>query len=177
MSSLSQPSAIDAQPCQDWNLVVAIARNGVIGRGSELPWRQSSDLKRFKTLTMGQCLLMGRKTFDSIGKPLPGRQTIVLTRHPIDYPWPEVLACHSLAAVPEIVEAGRQVMVVGGAEVYRQTIERCQRMWITRVLADVEGDVFFPAIDWSCWRRVSMEPIPAGERDQWPTEFEQWQRR
>ena len=159
-----------------WTLVVAVANNGVIGRGDELPWRLSSDLARFKRMTMGHCLVMGRRTYQSIGRPLPGRQTIVLTRAPAEFTLPNVTVVDSIDRIAESVEPGRRVMIVGGAQIYRATLDRCGEMWITRVLADVQGDVTLPPIDWSAWRLESSEPVGSGPRDQWPTEFQVWTR-
>ncbi|MEZ6137391.1 MAG: dihydrofolate reductase [Pirellulaceae bacterium] len=172
-----------------WTLVVAAANNGVIGRGDALPWRLSSDLRRFKAMTMGHCLLMGRKTYESIGKPLPGRQTIVLSRlrsrcdgiaptsHTAKCTWPaEVTLVDNLAHVNAHVEAGRQVMVVGGAQIYSIALPYCDTIWLTRVCAEVDGDVFLPSIDWTQWRLQSHEAVPAGPRDEWPTEFQVWRR-
>ncbi|GIX01028.1 MAG: dihydrofolate reductase [Pirellulaceae bacterium] len=159
-----------------WILVAAVAQNGVIGRNNELPWRLSSDLRRFKRMTMGHCLLMGRRTFESIGKPLPGRQTVVLTHHPPPGHWPEEIdVVHDLRQVEQVVEDGRDIMVVGGARLYDQVWRRCDEFWITRVLADVEGDVHFPDVNWADWRLVHRETTDAGPQDQWPTEFQIWQ--
>jgi dihydrofolate reductase len=161
---------------RNWVAVVAIARNGVIGSQGTLPWRLSSDLKRFKKLTTGHCLLMGRKTYESIGRPLPGRQTIVLSRSgQIDDP--RVVCAANLSDVPALVEAGRRVMVVGGAEIYQTVMPHCSELWLTRVLADVNGDVCFPKIDWTQWEQTSIEALPSSEVDQWPTEFQIWRRR
>ncbi len=164
----------------DWTLVVAVSRNGIIGRGAALPWKLRSDLQRFKRMTMGHCLLMGRKTFDSIGRPLPGRQTIVLSRtretlHDRGYQ-----VAQDLTQVPALVEPGRQVMVVGGAEIYRQAIEYCSTVWLTRVLADIAGDTHFPEVDWNAWRLQSSELCDAvgaeARGDDWPSEFQIWKR-
>lgn len=161
---------------KNWTLVVAVARNGVIGRGDTLPWKLRSDLKRFKQMTLGNCLLMGRKTYESIGRPLPGRQTIVLSRQDREKR-PAPFYVGELADVPQCVEQGRKVMVVGGAEVYRAAIDFCSTIWLTRVLADVEGDTFFPELDWSQWKLLSNTAFAAGPHDQWPTEFQIWTRR
>ena len=162
-------------------MVVAISRNGVIGRGDTLPWKLRSDLQRFKKLTMGHCLLMGRKTYESIGRPLPGRQTIVLSRT-LDVPSTAgYQVASSLSQVSELVEAERRVMVVGGSEIYRQVLEehpsRCATILLTRVQADVEGDTYFPALDWQQWSLDASESVPAGPHDEWPTEFQVWTRR
>ncbi len=178
LSSLNDPSKrSEIEPRSNWILVVAVARNGVIGNGDALPWRLSSDLKRFKSLTMGHYLVMGRKTFQSIGRPLPGRQTIVLSRSSFHCEFPEVQVVSDLRAVDSLIEQNRQVMIVGGAQIYHAAIDYCSQIWITRVLADVPGDTYFPIIDWSQWQRESFESIAAGERDQWPSEFEKWQRK
>ncbi len=167
----------------DWTLVVAVARNGVIGRADALPWKLRSDLQRFKRMTMGHCLLMGRKTYDSIGRPLPGRQTIVLSRNAVQSSQSspskisDPIYVRELSDVAHCVEPGRRVMVVGGAEVYRATLGYCSTIWLTRVLADVEGDTFFPELDWEQWQLDSSEFMEAGEHDQWPTEFQVWHRK
>jgi dihydrofolate reductase len=133
-------SSTEFSPARNWIAVVAIARNGVIGNQGGLPWRLSSDLKRFKQLTMGHCLLMGRKTYESIGRPLPGRQTIVLSRSGFRAPVPNVACVASAEDVSALVEPGRKVMVVGGAQIYQATLPFCSEIWLTRVLADVAGD-------------------------------------
>lgn len=159
-----------------WTAVVAMSRNGVIGRDGELPWHIRSDLKRFKKMTMGQCLLMGRKTFQSIGRALPGRQTIVLSRrNDLELP-AGVSHASELSRVPQLVEGERDVMVVGGAEIYAATLSLCNRLWLTRVLADIEGDTFFPEVDWEDWRLVESTKHAAEENDQWETEFQLWTR-
>jgi dihydrofolate reductase len=160
----------------NWTLIVAMSRSGTIGKANSLPWHQRTDLQRFKRLTMGQCLLMGRKTYESIGRPLPGRQTIVLSHSGFAAHADGVRVVRSLEEVDVAVEAGRQVMVVGGAQLYAATIVRCSTMLITRVLADVEGDTFFPDTDWSCWQLESSQYFDAGPGDDWPTEFETWKR-
>ena len=165
------------QDAGEWTLVVAMSTQGVIGRGGELPWRLRSDLKRFKQRTMGQCLLMGRRTFESIGRALPGRQTIVLTRSPDFQAVEGVDIARDIGSIEGLVEPGRQVMVVGGAQIYEQSIDRCGVMWITRVDCEVRGDVCFPAIDWGQWRLESSQAIQAGPNDEWPTEFQVWKRK
>ncbi len=161
----------------DWTLVVAISANGVIGDGNDLPWRLSSDLKRFKKMTMGHCLLMGRKTYESIGRPLPGRQTIVLSRNPTWSPGHDaVQVVAGLDQVADRVEPGRKVMVVGGAQVYQSAIALCQTMWVTRVLTEVRGDTSL-AIEWDDWRLDSSEHYAAGDKDDYATEFQVWSRR
>ncbi len=161
---------------KDCTLVVAVAANGVIGRGNALPWKLSTDLRRFKQLTMGQCLLMGRKTFESIGRSLPGRQTIVLSRTGFDCLDPSVIVVPSIEQVAASIDPGKRLMVVGGSDVFRQSLPLCQHIWMTRVLADVAGDTYFPEVDWTQWRIVSQEEIPASDKDDYATRLERWER-
>jgi len=142
------------------SLIVAMAENRTIGRNNELPWRLSEDLKYFKSVTMGKPIVMGRKTFDSIGKPLPGRLNIVITRN-TDWQHPGVKAASSLQqAVAIAVEENpqdREVMVIGGEEIYRTALGQADRLYITRVQAKVEGDAFFPEYNESEWQEVSRQ--------------------
>ena len=155
-------------------LVVAVARNGVIGRDNGLAWHLSSDLKRFKALTMGKPMLMGRRTWASIGRPLPGRRTLVLTRDPgfraegaeIVHDWDAAVAA---AAAPEL-------MVVGGAEIYALALPHADRLHLTEVEAEPEGDVRFPAFDRAAFREAFREAHPAGPRDEHAFAFVDWAR-
>lgn len=164
-----------------WKMVVAASENDVIGRGEQLPWHLRSDLQRFKRMTMGHCLLMGRKTYQSIGRPLPGRQTIVLSRNGLQASDNSGIAALTvvgdISQVTPAVEPGRKVMVVGGAEVYRVALPYCDTLWLTRVLTVVEGDTYLPAIDWAEWYCESRAPCSAGKHDQWATEFQVWKRK
>jgi dihydrofolate reductase len=136
------------------NLIAAVAENGVIGVGNQLPWHLSADLKRFKALTMGHTLVMGRKTFESIGKALPGRTTIVITR---DSDWNQtgVSVAHSVDEA--LACASGEVFVAGGGEIYQQTIGRADRLFITHVKARFGGDTYFPTIDPTRFRVVERE--------------------
>lgn len=144
-------------------LIVAVAENGVIGRANGLPWHLSSDLKRFRALTIGKPVLMGRKTFASIGRVLPGRETIVVSRDPGFVPPQGVFAASSidaaLALAAERAEAlgADEIMLAGGADLFAALIDRVDRIYATFVAASPEGDVYFPAIDWSQWRAVKRE--------------------
>ncbi|QDU87177.1 Dihydrofolate reductase type 3 [Pirellulimonas nuda] len=152
------------------SLIAAVAENGVIGRGGELPWRLSSDLRRFKRLTMGRCLIMGRKTYDSIGRPLPGRVSLVLTRSPGASEVEGLSYVDSLdAALARLPQTGMktdEAFVIGGAEVYRLALPRADRIYLTRVHAEVEGDALFPEVDWDAWELVESEPQDAGPKDE-----------
>jgi dihydrofolate reductase len=151
-------------------LVAAVARNGIIGANGGLPWRLSSDLKRFKALTWGKPLVMGRKTFESIGRALPGRETIVVTRDPAFSP-PGVLGAHDLEAGLSLAadrarEMGAdEIIIGGGGEIYAQTIGRASRLFITEVALDAKGEARFPPIDRREWREISRETGERGPRD------------
>jgi dihydrofolate reductase len=151
------------------SIIAAVSRNGVIGRDGDLPWRLSSDLRRFKRLTMGGCLIMGRRTFESIGRVLPGRTSIVLSRREL----PEMegrIVVHSLdEALARCT--GEEAFVIGGGDVYRQALPRADRLYLTAVHADIEGDVRFPQVDESQWNVVEEAFHPAGENDQYASTF------
>lgn len=137
-------------------IVAAVARNRVIGRDNDLPWRIPEDLRRFKELTMGGVLVMGRKTYESIGRPLPGRRTVVVSRNP-DLEIEGVEMAPSLEMALEIA-GGDDVFVVGGGEIYRQAMGVADVLEITEVDAEPEGDTFFPEIDPNVWREVARTP-------------------
>lgn len=135
-----------------------MARNRVIGRGNALPWHLPEDLKRFKQLTLGNAIVMGRKTYDSIGRPLPGRDNIVITRDP-DRVIPGVRTVPSVQAALETA-AGRPVFVIGGGEIYGLALPLATRLYLTEVDADVEGDAWFPEFDRKEWHETAREPGP-----------------
>lgn len=135
-------------PKKEIYLVVAMSRNRVIGKDNKLPWHFPADLKSFKELTMGHTLLMGRKTFDSIGRPLPGRQSIVLTRSGKTKGSPEepVWFCATVQEALEEAPHDKKVFIIGGAEIFRQTLDIADGLYLTHIGADYEGDVFFPEL-------------------------------
>jgi dihydrofolate reductase len=137
-------------------LIAAVGSNGVIGRDNDLPWRIREDLRHFKELTLGQTLVMGRKTYDSIGRPLPGRRTVVVTRQP-DWAVDGVEVAHSLQAALEPAD-GKDVYVAGGGEIYRQALPHADRLELTEVDQSPAGDVTFPTFDRSAWRRAAATP-------------------
>jgi dihydrofolate reductase len=151
-------------------IIAALAENGVIGRAGGLPWHLPDDLKRFKTLTMGRPLLMGRKTFESIGRPLPGRRNLVLTRGTKELP-AGVEGVATLALAMEKCAADSELCVIGGAEVYRQTLPLAERLELTLVRATIDGDVMYPDIDMKNWRELSRTEHPADERHAWAMTF------
>ncbi len=156
--------------------VVAVSQNGVIGRNNTLPWRLRSDLQRFKRLTMGHALIMGRKTFESIGKPLPGRQTIVLSRQK-NWGFPGVCIVDSIKeALANIIE-GKIGFVVGGAEIYRLTMPSIKNLYVTTVLADIPGDAILEPWNEVAFRCIERTYLPADEFNEWPSEFMHLERR
>ncbi len=153
------------------SIIVAIARNGVIGRGNALPWHLPADLKHFKAVTMGRPVIMGRKTWESIGCPLPGRRNIVVTRNP-DFRAEGCETAATLDAALGKCADAEEIFVIGGAQLYAAALPRADRLYITRVGADVDGDAFFPPFDPAAWRLVSSEPHLADERNPLPFRFE-----
>jgi dihydrofolate reductase len=154
------------------SIIVAIADNGVIGRDNELPWRLSADLERFKKLTMGHHLLLGRKTFESIGRPLPGREMIVVSHGTPDLP----NGVHLASSVDGGIEQARahgekELFIAGGASIYSVTLTSCNRIYLTQVHTDVGGNVLFPKMDWFDWNEVSREEILADGRNEHPSTF------
>nr|WP_315852932.1 dihydrofolate reductase [Novipirellula galeiformis] len=166
--------------------MVAMTPTGVIGKDGDMPWRLRSDLQRFKSLTMGGTLIMGRRTYDSIGRPLPGRRTIVITRNP-DWHSAGVLRAENPAeslklaeqsataltetsATPNGALVNRDVFVVGGAEVYHQLIPECDEVWLTRVWSTVSGDTILQ-IDLSNFLQIEQTRLPASAKNSVPTEF------
>ena len=138
-------------------LIAAVGRNGVIGADNDMPWHLPEDFAYFKRTTMGHPMVMGRKTFDSIGRVLPGRRTIVVTRQP-DWSHPGVETAHSLADALALAGPADEVFVCGGGQVYAEAMPFAQRLLITEVDQSPEGDVTFPEIDISQWREVGREP-------------------
>ncbi len=154
------------------SMIVAMATNRVIGRDNALPWRLPADLKRFKRLTMGHHLLMGRKTYESIGRPLPGRTTVVITRQDnleID----GVTIAGSIDDAVEIAaRAGDdEAFIAGGAEIFVQTLDRVDRLYLTLIHAAIDGDALFPEIDRTRWREVAREDHDPNERNHYAFSF------
>jgi len=157
-------------------LIVAVADSGVIGRDNTLPWHLPEDLKRFKRLTLGKPVVMGRKTFESIGKPLPGRRNIVVTRD-TNYHRDGIDVVHGVDAALRAAGDAPEVMVIGGAELFRVLLPRAERLHLTRVHGDVAGDVVWPALDEREWRVMEREEYAADERHAYAMTFEVWEKR
>lgn len=158
------------------SLIVAVAENGVIGRDGSLPWHLPADLQRFKRLTMGHHLIMGRKTFASLPRVLPGRISIVLSRQAMNLPEGVQQAADWESALRQAAPAA-EIFVIGGAQVYAAALPHADRVYLTQVQATVPGDVYFPALDPDQWRLVEEESHPADERHAFPYTFTCWERR
>jgi dihydrofolate reductase len=137
-------------------LIVALAANGVIGRNNALPWHLPADLKRFKALTMGHPVVMGRKTHESIGRPLPGRRNLVITRNR-DYSAPGCEIVHSLDEAVAACRGAQEIFIIGGAELYRESLPRAHCLEFTEIRAEFEGDATFPEISLAQWRETGRE--------------------
>ncbi|MEJ5081963.1 MULTISPECIES: dihydrofolate reductase [unclassified Ochrobactrum] len=163
------------------SIVVAASENNVIGRDNDMPWKLSTDLKRFKAITLGKPVIMGRKTWESIGRPLPGRPNLIVTRD-VAFKADGATIVSSLDAA---IELGRElaaelgvdeVCIIGGGKIYAQALPFADRVHLTRVLATIDGDTFFPEIDSEIWQEVSSEEVPAGEKDSHPTRYIRYDR-
>jgi dihydrofolate reductase len=162
------------------SLIAAVAENGIIGRQGHLPWRLSDDLRRFKQLTMGHTIIMGRRTWESIGRSLPGRRTVAVSRKPdfrtnVD----GVQTATGLDEALALAEAAGddEAFIIGGAELYRDSLNRADRLYLTRICAAVEGDTSFPNIEWSNWQLIESEDHDANEKNEYPYRFETYDRR
>ena len=155
------------------SFLVAVATNGVIGRDGKLPWHLSGDLKRLKALSMGHHIVMGRKTFDEIGrKPLPGRTNVIISRSPIAAQENVVPVATIDEAFGVIPPAEDEVFILGGAAIFRQTIHRATRMYVTQVHAEVRGDTYFPEFDdVNEWRLTDREDFEADAKNDYPYSF------
>jgi dihydrofolate reductase len=145
-------------------LVVAMAENGVIGTANRLPWHLPADLKHFKALTLGKPVLMGRKTFQAIGAALPGRRNLVLTRA-ADFSAPDVEVVSTLDGAIAASADAAELMIIGGAQVYRLCLPRAARIYLTRVHTVVAGDTRFPNCDWNEWRQAERSEHPADDKN------------
>lgn len=156
------------------SLLVAMARNRVIGKNNTLPWHLPADLKHFKALTMGHPIIMGRKTYESIGRVLPGRTNVIVTRQKA-YQVLGAITVNSiddaLKVCQEGVEGNDEVFLIGGAELYRQTLGRCNRIYATEIQRDFDGDAFFPRIDMEEWQEISREKHFSEEADAFDYHF------
>ncbi|EJF88297.1 hypothetical protein ME1_00755 [Bartonella vinsonii subsp. arupensis OK-94-513] len=163
-------------------LIAAVAENGVIGREGAMPWHLSTDLQRFKALTLGKPVIMGRKTWDSLGKPLPGRVNIVITRNDA-FTAEGAIVAHSLSQACSVAkrEASQNgadaIFIIGGGEIFQQGFSIADKIFLTEVLASIKGDSFFPVFDKEKWTIVQTQYIPRGDKDSHPTRFVVYERK
>ena len=155
--------------------IVAVSENNVIGRDGHLPWHLSLDLKRFKSITTGHSIVLGRKNYDDIGRPLPNRVNYVLSRN-VNFDAPGCIVVRSLeSAIEGAKSAGEtECFIIGGAAVYREAMPLVDKVYLTRVLSNVEGDVFFPEMEG--FRMLSEERFESDEKNDYPTSFQVWVR-
>lgn len=153
-------------------IIVAVSNNGVIGKDNKLLWRQSEDLKRFKSLTLNQKVVMGRKTFESIGKPLPNRENFILTRQKI-----EVAGCEILHTIEEVLEIDGDVIIIGGGEIYQEFINISDEIYLTKIDCEIEGDTYFPNINEEFWKLDSEDFYKKDDKNQFNWSYQKWVRR
>jgi len=151
-------------------LVVAMAENRVIGRNNQLPWHIPADLRHFKSLTMGKPIIMGRRTYESIGRPLPGRDNIVITADSL-YQAEGCQVVHSIDQALQAAGRCEEAMIIGGANLYRQTLKDADRLYLTRVKAEPQGDTWFPEIESQQWREIERETHKADESNEYDYDF------
>ncbi|MEE4192440.1 MAG: dihydrofolate reductase [Halieaceae bacterium] len=162
-------------------LIAAVSDNGVIGRDNRLPWYIPADLRYFKQVTLGKPVIMGRKTWESMNRPLPGRTNIVITRQ-ADYVAegarvvPDLAAAIELAESVALIDGIEEIMIIGGAEIYRLALPAAKRLYLTEVHADVEGDTFFPDWDRGVWQEASREQHEAPGSDAYRYSFAVYER-
>ncbi|WP_421288107.1 type 3 dihydrofolate reductase [Aeromonas veronii] len=160
------------------SMIAALAKKQVIGKNNLMPWHMPADLAHFKRVTLGKPVLMGRKTFESIGRPLPGRRNLVISRNP-DYQAEGIEVVGSVEAALALLAGSsvEELMVIGGGHLYAEMLPSADCLYLTRIDLAVEGDTRFPAFDDGQWQRIECESHPADEKNPHPYSFETWQRR
>lgn len=157
------------------SIVVAMTKNRVIGRDGDMPWRLSADLKRFKQITMGHHLVMGRKTYDSIGRPLPGRTTVVLSRS-ANYEDARIRVARSLDEAIDFAKNDDEIFITGGAQIYSLALPRVGRIYLTQIHCELDGDTHFPEIDWAAWRLLERQDGTADSKNNYDYSFLTYER-
>lgn len=157
------------------SIIVAAAENGVIGHNNDLIWRLSSDLKHFKAITTGHTVIMGRKTFESMGKALPNRRNIVITANPT-YTAPGCETVPDIDSALRLAAQEEEAFIIGGGSIYRATWEKADKLYLTRVHASPAGDVLIPEVKASEWQETSREPHPADEKNEYAYTFLEYRR-
>ncbi|MFM5614388.1 type 3 dihydrofolate reductase [Aeromonas sp. FDAARGOS 1416] len=160
------------------SMIAAMAHDRVIGKDNQMPWHLPADLAHFKRVTLGKPVLMGRKTFESIGRPLPGRRNLVISRNP-DYQVESIEVVGSVEAALALLAGSsvEELMVIGGGHLYAEMLPSADCLYLTQIDLAVEGDTRFPAFDDGQWQRIECESHPADEKNPHPYSFETWQRR
>lgn len=150
--------------------IVAMSENRVIGRNNQLPWHLPADLRHFKKITLGHPIIMGRKTFTSIGRPLPGRRNIVISRN-TQFQAPGCEVFHSTDQALQALNHAQEIFIIGGAQLFQEFLPRINRLFLTIIHADIVGDAFFPEIDYSKWQEVAREAHNADSENQYKYSF------
>ena len=170
MTTSTDPSRADSRRPRTLSIIAALGPGGLIGDRGDLPWRLPADLQRFKRLTMGHHLLMGRKTFDSLGRALPGRTSIVMSRSDIELP-EGVLLANSWERALDLAAGDEEAFVIGGADLFRIALPQADRLYLTFVEGEFPGDVFFPEWDPSQWRLVGEDARTPDEKNRYAYRF------
>lgn len=157
-------------------IIAAVAKNNALGKNNDLIWHLPADLKRFKEITLGHHIIMGRKTFESLGKPLPNRTTIIITRNP-DYVVPGCIVVNELEEAIEAATEDENPFILGGAEIYRQAMPFADILDLTLVHETFDADVFFPVIDMSKWAEISRQDFKADEKNKYDYSFVQYKKK
>ncbi|MBE4910142.1 dihydrofolate reductase [Bacillus luteolus] len=157
------------------SLLVAMDNNRLIGKDNDLPWRLPADLAYFKRVTMGHSIIMGRKTFDSIGRPLPGRENIIITRN-TEYKADGCIVIHSIEEVLEMNQENKELFIIGGAEIFKEVLPYADRLYITEIDDVFEGDTFFPAFPLNEWQKTTSEKGPRDEKNPYDYNFVVYER-
>ncbi|MFD1738386.1 dihydrofolate reductase [Bacillus salitolerans] len=157
------------------SFVVAMDENQVIGRNNELPWHIPGDLAYFKRVTMGHSIVMGRKTHESIGRPLPGRENIILTRN-LGYESEACTVIHSLDEIKVLEQHHKEIFVIGGAEIFKELLPIADRLYLTKIHHEFEGDTFFPTVNWEEWSIIEQETGIKDEKNPYDYEFITYER-
>ncbi|MDP2424590.1 MAG: dihydrofolate reductase [Bacteroidales bacterium] len=157
------------------SIIAAIATNGLIGKDNRLVWHLPADMRFFKQTTMGHALIMGRKTFESFGKPLPGRTSIVITRQK-KFRHPGVIVTHSFYQALNMVNTNEEVFVIGGADIYRQALPLAHKLYLTIIHHTFDGDTFFPEINYCDWKLIKDEYREADDANAFAISFRQYER-
>jgi dihydrofolate reductase len=152
------------------SIIVALSENNVVGKQNKLPWKLSADLKRLKAITMGHHLIMGRKTWESLGRPLPGRINVVITSDK-NYKAEGGIVMHSLKEALEISSKDDEVFIFGGGTIFKEAMHLVDRIYMTRIHAVIDGDTFFPALKLNEWKEISREDFKADERNEYDYSF------